>query len=330
MNNRERREHRYSNIPSLILAAMMIATGMLMVSLRLFGWEYEGAQIFIEDNEFGLLGRAILIVGGLYILYSAYKKKGNYYSIGIYALTLGLSRIIRSIPGLLAPNDGYLLNDIRFYASLVFIVIGANLALSGLNHLTVKTKDPGRMKYVAMLLLCIYTLFLGYSIYSGEDVRVVFLSNANMFGYLPLYVGLLTVLFTKELIENSPTGRIAQFLSTMSSSVYVGDYITISDEDAQKIVEGFRNTDDWKEMVVGDMVLRENSIVMSTHNGDKDVVVQKWPDSDCLYFTLINDITDSFVGGQRMKVIRYEIDGDVMNLYDAESLCATMAIRRGC
>jgi len=330
VDNRWRREYRYSNMPSLFLAIMMIATGMLMVSLRLFGWEYEGEQIFVEDNEFGLFGRAILILGGLYILYCVYRKKGNYYSIGIYALTLGLSRVIRSIPGLMAPNDGDFINDIRFYSSLVFIVIGGNLALNGWNHLTVKTKDPGRMKYVALLLLCVYSLFLGYSIYAGEDVRVVFLSNANMFGYLPLYVGLLTVLFTRELIENSPTGRIAQFLSTMSSSVYVGDSITISDEDAQKITEGFRNTDDWREIVVGDMVLRENSIVMSTHNGEKDVVLEKLPGSDCVYFTIINDINDSFVGGQRMKVTRYEIDGDVLNLYDAESLCAIMRVRRGC
>ena len=26
-------------------------------------------------------------------------------------------------------------------------------------------------------------------------------------------------------------------------------------------------------------------------------ILEKWPDSDCLYFTLINDISDSFVGG---------------------------------
>ena len=69
---------------------------------------------------------------------------------------------------------------------------------------------------------------------------------------------------------------------------------------------------------------------MSTHNGDKDVVLEKWPNADCLYLTLINDIDDSFIGGQRMKVIRYETDGDVMNLYDTESLCATIRIRRGC
>ena len=107
-------------------------------------------------------------------------------------------------------------------------------------------------------------------------------------------------------------------------------YCSCSDEDAQKITEGFRDTNDWKEIVVGDMVLRENSIVMSTHNGEKDVVLEKWPDSDCVYLTIINDISDSFVGGQRMKVARYEIDGDVLNLYDEESLCAVMRIRRGC
>ncbi len=330
MNNRERRERRYNTIPSLFLAVMMIGTGLLMVSLRVFGLDYGDEQISIEDNEFGLLGRAILIVGGLAILCSVYKKKGNYFAVGIYALTLGLSRVIRSFPGLMVPNDGAFFNNVRFYAALVFIVIGANLALCGYNHLTVRTKDPGRMKYVSFLLLTVYSLYLGYSLYMGEDAVGIFLSEVNMFGYLPLYVGLLAVLFTRELIENAPTGRIAWFLSSMSSSVYVGDSITISRDDADRIAEGFGNTDSWKEIAVGDMILKESSIVMNTHNGNKDVVLERWPDSDCLYLTVINDIDDSFVGGQRMKVIRYEAEGDVMNLYDSEGLCATMKVGGGC
>ena len=330
MNNREKRERRYNTIPSLFLAAMMIGTGLLMVSLRIFGMDYGDQQIFIEDNEFGLIGRAILIVGGLAILCSVYMKKGNYFSVGIYALTLGLSRVIRSFPGLMVPNDGDFFNDVRFYAALVFIIIGGNLALCGYNHLTVKTKDPGRMKYVALLLLIVYSLYLGYATYMGEDVVGIFLSEVNMFGYLPLYLGLLIVLFTRELIENAPMGRIASFLSSMSSSVYIGDSISISRDDADRIEEGFGNTDSWKEVAVGDMVLKESSIVMNTHNGSKDVVLERWPDSDCLYFTVINDIDDSFVGGQRMKVVRYETEGDVMNLYDSDGLCATMKVGGGC
>ncbi len=330
MNNREKRERRYNTIPSLFLAAMMIGTGLLMVSLRIFALDYGEDQIFIEDDAFGLIGRAILIVGGLAILYSVYKKKGNYFAVGIYALTLGLSRVIRSFPGLLVPNDGAFLNDFRFYAALVFIVIGGNLALCGYNHLTVRTKDPGRMKYVSLLLLTVYTLYLGYGVYSGEDVVRIFLDDVNMFGYLPLYVGLLAVLFTRELIENAPTGRIASFLSSMSSSVYIGNSITISRDDADRIVEGFGNTDSWKELVVGDIVLKESSIVLNTHNGNKDVVIERWPGTDCLYLTVINDINDSFVGGQRMKAVRYEMDGDVMNLYDPEGLCITMTVGGGC
>ena len=137
------------------------------------------------------------------------------------------------------------------------------------------------------------------------------------------------MLFTRELIENAPTARIASFLSSLSSNVYVGASITISDEDANKIIEGFQDTDAWKDIDIGNKVMKGNNIVFSTHNGDKDIVLEKWPDSECLYFTVINDIDDSFIGGQRMKVVRYEIDGDVMNLYDAESLCATMTIKRG-
>lgn len=114
--------------------------------VRVFEVDYGDDTYFIEDNDFGLVGRAILIVGGLAILFK--RHKGNYYAVGIYALTLGLSRVIRSLPGLVAESN------FMFYMSLIFLVVGGNLAWGGYNHLTVKTRNPATMRYTAWPSYC--------------------------------------------------------------------------------------------------------------------------------------------------------------------------------
>ena len=320
MNSRERREKGYSIIPSLFLALMMIVTGIFMTAIRLSGIEYGDDQFFVEDNTFGLVGRAILIIGGIAIFYTTYKKKGNYYAVGIYALTLGLSRVIRSLPGLVAQSD------ITFYVSMVFLVIGGNLAWGGYNHVTVKTRNPGNMKYTSMSLLAILSLILGFAAYLGYDVIETFLEDVTMMGYLPLYLGLIIVLYSKELTENAPFARIARFLREISSNVYVGDEIRVTEEDAKTIQDGFSSVDSWPLIYVGDKAIRENTVEFHTHNGVKDVILERWPDSDELYLTVINDKTDSLIGGQRVQSVGYQTDGDFMTLYDSKGTCTIIRI----
>ena len=320
MNSRERREKGYSIIPSLFLALMMIVTGIFMTAIRLSGIEYGDDQFFVEDNTFGLVGRAILIIGGIAIFYTTYKKKGNYYAVGIYALTLGLSRVIRSLPGLVAQSD------ITFYVSMVFLVIGGNLAWGGYNHVTVKTRNPGNMKYTSMSLLAILCLILGFAAYLDYDVIEAFLENVTMMGYLPLYLGLIIVLYSKELTENAPFARIARFLREISSNVYVGDEIRVTEEDAKTIQDGFSSVDSWPQIYVGDKAIREKTVEFHTHNGVKDVILERWPDSDELYLTVINDKTDSLIGGQRVRSVGYQTEDGVMVLYDSRGTCTIIRI----
>ena len=318
MESRKKREAGYSTWPSLLLAIMMVVTGILLVCVRMFPIEYGDDTIFVEDNDFGTLGRFVIIIGGFIIFFT--RKKGNYFTVGIYALTLGLSRVIRSLPGLLAESD------FVFYYSLVFTIIGGNLAWGGYNHLTVKTRNPGSMKYMAMLLLSVYGLVLGYSLYIGEDTIHLFLSEINMMGYLPLYIGLLAVLYTKEVNENAPLGRISKFLNALSANTYIGNSIRISEQDSEKVKEGFSGGGEWKEIRVGDRVIKENVVEFHTHNGCKDVILEIWPDSNGMYISVINDRTDSFIGGQRFMVTGYEVRGDLMDLYDPQGVRVRMRI----
>ena len=319
MNNRERRERTYNTKPALLLGFVMVLVGVAMVLIRVFEVDYGEDTYFIEDNDFGLVGRAILIVGGLAILFN--RHRGNYFAVGVYALTLGLSRVIRSLPGLVAESD------ITFYMSLIFLVVGGNLAWGGYNHLTVKTRNPATMRYTALALLLLFSLVLGYLAYSDADVVAVLLSDINLFGYLPLYAGLLAVLYSKELLENIPLARVSRFLKDVSSNGYAGDYLAITEEDAKKIEEGFSDVSSWSDVHIGDIVVKEAYVKYHAHNGKKDVLLERWPDSDLLLISLINDRTDSFIGGQRIQAKSYVIEGDEMFIFDSQGICTVMRIR---
>ncbi len=318
MNTRARREYKYSTLPAAIMGLMMVIVGVIMASLRIFEVSYGESTFFVEDNEFGLVGRAILIVGGLAIL--IFRRKGNYFAVGIYALTLGLSRVIRSLPGLVDESD------LVFYVSLGFLIVGGNLAWGGYNHLTVKTRNPATMRFTALFLLFAVGLLFGYMVYSDIDIVEAFLENVDMFGYLPLYAGLLIILYSRELLENIPLARVSGFLKDFSSNAYAGDTLMITEEDAKKIEEGFSGAEGWSEIHVGDMTIREANISFHSHNGVKDVILERWPGRDTLFVSLVNDRTDSFIGGQRMNVTGYEIlDGD-MYLFDSQGTCTVMRI----
>lgn len=318
MKNRERREYRYTTVPALILGLMMVIVGVIMTFLRIFEISYGESVFFVEDNWFGLIGRAILIFGGLVII--LLRHKGNYFAVGVYALTLGLSRVIRSLPGLVAQSD------LTFYISLIFLVVGGNLAWGGYNHLTVKTRNPATMRYTALLLLFVVGLAFGYLVYSDLDVVEVFLENVNFFGYLPLYAGLLIILYSRELLENIPLARVSRFLKDVSSNAYAGDTLMITEEDAKKIEEGFSGAEGWSEIHVGSMTIKEAYISFYAHNGVKDVLLESWPGRDSLFISLVNDRTDSFIGGQRMNVTGYEIADGEMYLFDSQGTCTVMKI----
>ena len=80
-------------------------------------------------------------------------------------------------------------------------------------------------------------------------------------------------------------------------------------------------------MHIGDIVVKEAYVKYHAHNGKKDVLLERWPDSDLLLISLINDRTDSFIGGQRIQAKSYVIEGDEMFIFDSQGICTVMRIR---
>ena len=318
MDNRSAREEPKKWVAGTILGIAMLFTGVVLLILQMESYAVSEEGItYVRDDIFLIISRIVLVAGGLIIILG--RKRGNYYAIGVYAMTLGTSRILRSLPNLLSQND-YV-----FYLNIVFIIIGVNLVMSGYNHLTVRTRNPIVMRYTAIAIVGTYLMLHLYFLYAKISPTLIYEYAGDTIAYLPLYIALLFVLFSKELVQNMPMGRIKRMTDVTAQRLSAGSEISMTKEDSHKLLEGFSDPK-WDVKDVGGIRLKEENIVFHTKFGKRDVVIGRWENDPDLYITLIDDHRDSFITGHRIKACGYEEHEGRIDLFDDKGICASIRI----
>jgi len=325
MDNRMAREIVYKNTPALFLGIMMILSGLVMTVIRFVPIELWGVNFSRDEGPLGVISRLMLIGGGLIIVY--YRNKGNYFAIGVYALVLGISRCLRSLPNLVLPSNPQ--NDVIFYITIVVVLLSVNLALTGYNHLTVRMKNPITMRYTTAGIITMYSIVLLFFLYIKKSPDILMEYLPDTIWYIPLYFALLLILFSLEVSDNCPMGRLARFSREMADKLDLGDVITVSGEDAAKIREGFGSHEGWTERSAGDVRIYEESITFSTVRGDRYVVLERCDSDGDLRITVMDDATDSFITGCRIRASSYSESDGTIELRDRLGVCATLFIGGG-
>ena len=320
MENRRMREAPPSYKAGIFLGITMMVCATIMLVTRFAYLEIGGETIYVEDGPLGILSRFMLLLGGAIILLK--RKKGNYFAVGMYALTLGLSRLVRTIPNLGAESD------IVFYSGVFIVIISGNLAVSGYNHLTIRMRNPLNMRITTLIILLVYTIVLLYFIYIGENPIVIMTFIPDAIWYIPIYLMLLLVLFSKEVVNNSPLGRIRTHISETADRFRLGEDITISEEDAEKIKAGITGPQGWKVKVIGGVEILEENVTFESRRGDRDVVLERCEGDGTLRITVVDDKEDSFINGHRLSVSSYNESHRSLDLIDGRGVCAKLNVRR--
>ena len=320
MENRRARETPPSYKAGIFLGITMVVCAIIMLITRFASLEIDGETISVEDGPLGILSRFMLLLGGAIILLK--RKKGNYFAVGMYALTLGLSRLVRSIPYLGAESD------IIFYSAVFIVILSGNLAVTGYNHLTIRMRDPLNMRITTLIILLFYAIVLMYFIYIDEKPVVILRFMPDVVWYIPIYVMLLIVLFSKEVVDNSPLGRIRTHVSETADRFGLGEEITISEEDAEKIKAGIAGPQGWKVKVIGGVEILEENVTFESRRGDRDVVLERCEGDGTLRITVVDDREDSFINGRRLSVSSYNESHGSLDLIDGRGVCAKLNVRR--
>lgn len=251
----------------LFLGIMMTVSATLMLIMRFTALEIDDVVLSVNDGLAGVISKLMLLAGGLMILIK--RRKGNYFAVGIYALTLGTSRLIRSFSNLATESD------IRFYSAIVIIALSANLAITGYNHLTMRMKNPINMRYTTLATLAIYCTVLLYLVYIGANPKIVFNYLPDVMWYIPVYAALLVALFSREIVDNSPLGRIRSFSAETADKFGLSDDLSASVEDAEKIKAGIKGPEGWKVKGIGGSAVSEETVAFGSRRGDRDVVLER-------------------------------------------------------
>ena len=320
MENRRARETPASSKAGIFLGVTMMVCAIIMLVARFVSLEIASEMISVENGPLGILSRFMLLVGGAIILLK--RKKGNYFAVGMYALTLGLSRLVRTIPNLGAESD------IVFYSGVFIVIISGNLAVSGYNHLTIRMRNPLNMRITTLTILLVYAIVLLYIVYIGENPLVIMTFIPDAIWYIPIYLMLLLVLFSKEVVYNSPMGRIRTNVSETADRFGLGEDITISEEDAEKIKAGIAGPQGWNVKVIGGMEVLEENVTFESRRGDRDVVLERCEGDGLLRITVVNDREDSFINGRRLSVSSYTESHGCLDLIDGRGVCAKLNVRR--
>jgi hypothetical protein len=217
-------------------------------------------------------------------------------------------------------------SELSYYASLIFIAIGLNLAVSGYNHLTVKTKNPTVMRITALTMISTYAIGLIYLYCNNIDILLMISNTSDILWYFPLYVALILILSSREILDNIPLGRIRRYSSSIGDRLYIGDCVTISAEDAETIKQGLSDAGGWQERDVAGMPIFEKKITFTTEAGDRDVILGKVDGKEGLAVSIVDDSRDSFVIGRRFRVCGYSESDGALELYDSKGLCAVLNV----
>lgn len=318
MDKRKRREAPHRTYATLFLGSMMMFAGAGMIIFHLFPVTGSQSIIHLQDGPAGYISRGALVFGGALIL--IYHRKGSYFAVGMYAIVLGLSRVIRSVPGIFEESN------LTFYFSLAMIIIGANLAIGGFNHLTIRTRNPTMMRVSAIMMLSAYLIGMVYLYVNDMEIEPILSASADMLWYLPLYVALLFILSNREITDNIPLGRIRRYSIGLGNTLYLGNTVIVSPEDAAAIKDGISGTPEWQERSLGSTTVCERRVVFHTEIGDREVVLNRMPGKEGLMMSVIDDPTDSFIFGKRYRVLSFAESSGTLELRDSSGICAVLRI----
>lgn len=321
MDKRKRRETPHRTFATLFLGSMMMLAGAGMIIFHLFPVTGSQGIIQFQDGPAGYISRGALVFGGALIL--IYRRKGSYFAVGMYAIVLGLSRVIRSLPGVFGKSD------LVFYFSVVMIIVGANLAIGGFNHLTIRTRNPTMMRVSAIIMLSAYLVGMVYLYVNDMEIEPILTASADMLWYLPLYVALLFILSNREITDNIPLGRIRRYSIGLGNTLYIGNSVIVSPEDAAAIKDGISGTPEWQERSLGSNTVSERRVVFHTEIGDRDVVLNRIPGKEGLMMSVIDDPTDSFIFGKRYRIMGFTESSGTLELRDSSGICAVLRIGGG-
>ena len=247
-------------------------------------------------------GTLLFIICGILLFLDV--RRNFLRAIGLYALCMGVSRIITCLPLLLSAEDTT--NGVGWF---VFI-LGVNLCYSGYSLLSGAVRGKYGMFAAAVIFSGFYMILIGFMAYFElvlmEGSMVDYL--ANMYPLLipfAMYFILLWLIDTDEIRYNDRISRHIRILNGIDATYRTIENLTFTDAEARSLAspgsEGWTVFDHDNGPV--EMEMRT---VISAPYGTGYLTVQRWYGSDTLYLTVSSSEKGTLLYAYRLQADRVE------------------------
>ena len=300
-------KHRWT----ILLGALMIALGAYMLWI---GWGTSGA--------FNLISQAVLIIFGVLMLLNPVKTVMN--NVAIYALGLGVSRLIKGLP--LFFNE----NVYVFFIGCGMLFIGGSMVYTGYMFINGRARGYRRMIYTASLVFFVmiyavvmmdYGLKMGGMEYAGMTTMAI--ESALM---CLLYGCLAFVLMDDRIISRGYYETIKSDLDNLALVSNLPSDLRITAEDAEAISS--RGEQGWYRVDDGGPVEKERRFNARTDEVTVHGTVQVWKGDSRLFFTLCASESGTMIQASRFAAETAELTDSGLELLGRDGFKARFLIEQ--
>ena len=299
-------KHRWT----VLLGVLMIVLGAYMLWIK-----------FDEADITYILAQIVMVIFGIVMLLNPVRTVMN--NVAIYALGLGLSRMIKGLPYILSADTAV------FLVGCGIMFIGASLTYTGVMFLKGKARGYRRMIYTSSLVffVMVYLVtFLNYGIPFKDlpfvDRDVLLIETALM---CLLYGCLAFVLIEDSIISRGYYEAIENDLRHLGTVTNLPADLSVSESTAHVLMD--RDDWSWHSVDDGGPVETEYSFDIDSSVGTLHATAQIWKGESRMFFTITDTASGTMMQAARFGTDDMYIDSGVMTLIARDGFMARFRIQ---
>ena len=287
-----------------ILAMVLIISSAYHIFAVLFS-DSPDEMDFLERTYSAVIG----IIMAEFILFDP--KRSVLRSVGFYALSISISRIIQSITILIHPS----LFSLVFGSILLFT--GANLFFSGYQYLNGTSRGRTGMM-AATTLLAVVQILMIMIFFQTDFLKDDYNSQYELLPSiitLTQYVVLLMILDTGELRYGSVREQANTKIETVRKTHVPTADCLLNRDDAAIMKDIFTDRSSWTSVDDGGPVESEIRINLIDDRVSSCMIIQKWKGDKKLYATVTGSPDGSIILANRFAITGVYADDELTHVY---------------
>ena len=249
------------------------------------------------------LAYGIMLAAGLFTI--AIGKDDLVRTIGLYALTLGLTRTLMRYDQIM--DDYSILN---LLIRLPMMIVALNLMYTGVSFMGGRVIRRMSMMVTTFILIGVNMMLIMIVMMYDEDIGIE-VDVPMLFIEAVMYMALIVLLDSEQIRYGSSDGKHIRHLDRIRASYRIDRDSHISSETADCLIK--RDGSLWR-IIDDDVVEKEMSFTVSGRSIDSTIIAQIWKGHDQMYLSVVQK-EGTIVYANRMKIDIVESDGKTICFY---------------